>query len=116
PRVERTRLHSLSDLLFIALCAVLCGADGFVEIEEWGRTKEAWLRERLPLPHGIPSHDTFARVFARLDPAAFTACFRDWVQALHEKRPGQRVSLDGQTRRPSFDRTHAREAIHMVSA
>ncbi len=71
PRVARTRDHALVDILVIALCAVLCGADGFTEMEAWGRAKETWLRERLALPHGIPSHDTFNRVFARLDPEAF---------------------------------------------
>ena len=115
PRVERTRLHSLSDLLVIALCAVLAGADGFTDIEDWARAKEDWLRERLPLPHGIPSHDTFARVFARLDPAAFTTCFRHWVEGVREPVP-QVIALDGKTLRHSFDRTHGLGAIHIVSA
>src|SRR5437868_7250026 len=84
PRVERTRWHSLLDLLVIALCATLCGADSFNDIEAWAHAKEAWLRERLELSHGIPSHDTFNRVFARLDPDAFTTGFLRWVEALRE--------------------------------
>ena len=101
PRVERTRWHALPDLLLIALCAVICGADSFAEMEEWGHAKEAWLRERLALPHGIPSHDTFNRVFARLDPEAFTTCFLRWVEALREPTQGQVIALDGKTLRHS---------------
>lgn len=115
PRVARTRRHLLSDILVIALCAVLCGADGFNDIEEWGHAKESWLRERLELPHGIPSHDTFNRVFSHLDPAAFTACFLRWVEALREPTEGQIIALDGKTLRRSFDRG-GRGAIHVVSA
>ena len=81
PRVERTRHHALIDILTIALCAVICGADGFVEMEAWGRARELWLRERLELSGGIPSHDTFNRLFARLDPDAFARCFLSWTQA-----------------------------------
>ena len=116
PRVERTRWHALPDLLLIALCAVICGADSFAEMEEWGHAKEAWLRERLALPHGIPSHDTFNRVFARLDPEAFTTCFLRWVEALREPTQGQVIALDGKTLRHSFDRAGGRGAIHVVSA
>ena len=120
PRVARTRLHPLPELLVIALCAVLCGADSFVEMEAWGHAKEAWLRERLDLPHGIPSHDTFARVFARLDPEAFTTCFQRWVEALREGLPGERegqvIALDGKTLRRSLDRASGRGALHVVSA
>lgn len=116
PRLARTRLHPLPELLFIALCAVLCGADGFSEMEEWGHEKEDWLRARLELPHGIPSHDTFGRVFARLDPEAFTACFLRWVEALREPLQGQVIALDGKTLRHSFDRASGQGALHLVSA
>ena len=116
PRVERTRWHNLTDILVIALCAVLCGAEAFTDMEDWGHAKEAWLRERLALPHGIPSHDTFNRVFARLDPDAFTTCFLRWVEALRQPTQGQIVALDGKTLRHSFDRAGGRGAIHVVSA
>ena len=116
PRVARTRTHALPDVLVIALCAVLCGADGFTEMEDWGRAKEAWLRERLPLEGGIPSHDTFNRVFARLEPAAFTDCFLRWVEALREPTEGQVIALDGKALRRSFDRAGGLGAVHMLSA
>ena len=75
PRVERTKLHLLLDILVIAICAVICGADSWVEMEAYGNAKEQWLRRFLRLPHGIPSHDTFARVLARLKPEELQAVF-----------------------------------------
>ena len=75
PRLERTRLHLLCDILLLALCATLAGAESFPDMEEWAKTKEGWLRTFLELPHGIPSHDTFERVFHRLDPKELHACF-----------------------------------------
>jgi predicted transposase YbfD/YdcC len=116
PRVARTRFHALTDILFIAVCALLCGAESFDDIEDWGRTKEAWLRQHLALPHGIPSHDTFNRVFARLDPEAFTTCFLQWVEGFRVATPGEIVALDGKTLRHSFDTAGGRGAIHVVSA
>ncbi len=116
PRVERTRVHRLGELVTIALCAVLCGADDWVAVETFGRAKEAWLRTFLPLPGGIPSHDTFGRVLARLDPAEFQQCFVAWVQALLRDAPGQVVAVDGKTLRGSADRDHGREPVHLVSA
>jgi len=78
PRVDRTKEHRLEDILMIALCAMLCGAESFVDFADFGRAKEDWLRTFLALPHGIPGHDTFGRVFAALDPKAFSECFRNW--------------------------------------
>ena len=82
PRVKRTKEHRLVDILTIGLCAVICGADGWTDMETFGRAKESWLRTFLALPGGIPSHDTFRRVFGRLDPEAFGRCFVAWVQAV----------------------------------
>jgi predicted transposase YbfD/YdcC len=116
PRVERTRLHALTAILVIGICATICGADDFVAIEAWGRAQEAWLKERLALPNGIPSHDTFDRLFRRLDPEAFSRCFVAWVQAVREATCGEVVAIDGKTLRHSFDRASGKTAIHMVSA
>jgi predicted transposase YbfD/YdcC len=116
PRVERTRDHLLVDIVTIALCAVLCGAGDWVAVETFGRAKEAWLRTFLALPGGIPTHDTFGRVFARLDPAAFQRCFLDWVRAVVPETAGQVVALDGKTLRRAHDRTNGQAALHLVSA
>ncbi len=116
PRIDRTKHHSLTNILVIALCAILCGADDFVAMENWGRARWGWLRQRLALPHGIPSHDTFGRVFARLAPEAFARCFLAWVEAVREATEGEVVAIDGKTLRHSFDRASAKAAIHMVSA
>ena len=116
PRVERTRLHELVDILVIASCAVICGAESWVEMETYGRAKEQWLRQFLALPHGIPSHDTFSRVLARLKPEEFQQCFLRWMQAVSEVTHGEVVAIDGKTLRRSFDRAAGKGAIHMVSA
>jgi predicted transposase YbfD/YdcC len=116
PRVERTRRHELLDIVTIALCAVICGADSWVDVELFGRAKEGWLRSFLELPGGIPSHDTFGRVFARLDPRQFESCFLGWVQALVRHTDGEVVALDGKTLRRSHDRGAGRDALELVSA
>ena len=82
PRIERTKQHRLRDIIIIAICGVICGADGWVGIEEFGKAKQAWLTDLLKLPNGIPSHDTFGRVFALIDPKEFEASFLQWVQAI----------------------------------
>ena len=82
PRRAHRRLHHLQDIIVIALCAVIAGAQDWQQIETFGRTRRDWLRGFLELPNGIPSHDTFERVFDRLKPQAFQACFREWVQAV----------------------------------
>src|SRR5271169_5034175 len=82
PRRKRGRLHNLCDMIAIALCAVICGAESWEDVAEYGRQKEPWLGAFLRLPNGIPSHDTFNRVFRLLKPAAFQACFRHWMQSL----------------------------------
>ena len=85
PRVDRTKQHLLLDIVVIAFCAVLCGAEGWEDMEEFGRAKHAWLKERLelPLPNGIPTDDTFRRLFARLDPEQFGRCFLNFAHSLH---------------------------------
>jgi predicted transposase YbfD/YdcC len=115
PRIERTKLHRLVDILLIAVCGVICGADGWVEIEEFGKAKEAWFRSWLALPNGIPSHDTFGRVFARLDPKQVEACFLHWVQSVSEEITGV-IAVDGKTLRRSHDRADGKKALHLVSA
>ena len=104
PRVNRTKLHPLTDILVLSVLAVICGADSFVAIALFGQLNEEWLRTFLALPHGIPSHDTLERVFARLDASGFEEGFRDWVQEAFELTDGQVVSVDGQSVRGSHDR------------
>jgi predicted transposase YbfD/YdcC len=115
PRIERTKRHSLLDMLIIALCGVICGAEGWVDIEEFGKTKEAWFHTFLELPNGIPSHDTFGRVFARLDPTQVETCFLHWVQCISKQIKGV-IAVDGKTLRRSHDRGKGKKALHMVSA
>ena len=116
PRVDRSKLHELRDILVIAICGVICGADGWVGIERFGNAKGDWLKSILDLPNGIPSHDTFGRVFARLDPEQFERCFVNWVRAIFEVTEGEVVAVDGKTLRRSKDGTLGKDAIHMVSA
>jgi len=116
PRIDRTKRHLLSDILAIAICAVICGADEWTEMEAFGKAKQAWFKSFLALPNGIPSHDTLARVFARLDPLALQQCFVAWIQGLSQQLAGSVVAIDGKTVRHSFDRAAGKAAIHMVSA
>jgi predicted transposase YbfD/YdcC len=116
PRVDRTKEHLLLDIVLIAICAVVCGADGWVEVAEFGETKQEWFSRFLKLPNGIPSHDTFGRVFAALDAAEFQRCFLEWVQAVNVLTAGQVIAVDGKTLRRSYDQRHGKAALHMVSA
>ena len=116
PRVERTRKHLLTDLLSIAICGFICGVDNWVELEDFGKAKLNWFKTFLRLPHGIPSHDTFGRFFAALDPEEFSRCFIRWVKAISEVTEGEVVAIDGKTLRRSFDNASGKAAIHMVSA
>lgn len=116
PRLPGTTRHEFLDILTIALCAAICGADNFVAMVTFATAKEAWLRTFLALPGGIPCHDTFGRVFAALDPEAFQACFLAWVQASVPGTAGQVVALDGKTLRGAHERSAGQRAVHMVSA
>ena len=115
PRVERTKRHKLLDIIIIAICGTICGADGWVEIEEFGKQKETWLKTILELPNGIPSHDTFGRVFAHLDSVEFEKCFFEWVQGISGKVEGV-IAIDGKTSRRTHDKANGKKALHMVSA
>lgn len=116
PRMSRTRRHTLADILVITLCGVICGADDWAALERFGNAKLKWFRTFLALPHGIPSHDTFGRVFAALDPEAFKAAFLAWVGTLAAVMPGDVIAIDGKTLRHTFDTAADKAAIHMVSA
>lgn len=116
PRIDRTKDHLLLDIIVIAVCAVICGANGWTDIAAYGSSKYAWLKTFLSLPNGIPSHDTFGRVFARLDPEQFQQCFLNWISKLSDLTNGSIVAMDGKKLRRSFDRASGKGAIHMVSA
>ncbi len=116
PRMERTKLHKLIDIVVIAICAVICGADDWVEVAMFGEAKEGWFRSFLELPNGIPSHDTFNRVFSRLNPEAFRQRFLEWVQAVSQITGGQVIAIDGKKLRGSAEPILGRGAIDMVSA
>lgn len=120
PRIDRTKRHLLIDVLAIALCATIGGAEDFVTIADFGRAKESWFRTFLALPNGIPSHDTFTRVFARLDPEEFRRCFTTWAEALRSHKlslpEDSIVALDGKTLCHSFDAACGQKPLHMVSA
>jgi len=116
PRSGRMVEHYLLDILTIAICGVICGADDWVAIEEFGRAKEQWFRTFLPLPNGIPSHDTFRRVFIHLEPEAFEACFVRWMKGVAQLSQGEIIPIDGKCLRHSNDRGAGKSAIYMVSA
>jgi predicted transposase YbfD/YdcC len=116
PRVDRTKRHKLQDILVIAVCGVICGAEHWTHVELFGKINEAWFRTFLDLPNGIPSHDTLGRVFAVLDPDAFEAVVQAFVADLAGSRRGKHIALDGKTLRGSFNQASAKGPLHMVSA
>jgi predicted transposase YbfD/YdcC len=116
PRIDRTKRHKLIDILTIAICAVICGADSWVAIELYGCTKYEWLKTFLELPNGIPSHDTFARVFAQLNPQEFQECFLNWMKSIQKITSGEIVAIDGKSLCRSYDKNSDQRAISMVSA
>jgi predicted transposase YbfD/YdcC len=111
------RIHKLADMIVIAVMAVICGADGWAEVALFGRSKRKWLQTFLELPGGIPSHDTFGRVFALLDPTAFEQCFLGWMSALVELSGGRLIAIDGKSIRRSFEHAWDKSGMaHLVSA
>lgn len=115
PRVERTREHNLEDILFIAIASIICGAESWYDMEEFGESKEEWLRTFLRLPGGIPSHDTFNRVFSALDPSELEKSFINWTSAVAELSEHEVVAIDGKSMRGTRDGNH-KSIVHMVSA
>jgi predicted transposase YbfD/YdcC len=116
PRAQHRIEHLLLDIVLITICAVICGADNWVEIENYGIAKQEWLNTFLELPNGIPSHDTLERTFARLRPQQVQQCFLNWVQAVFNISDGQLINIDGKTLRGSYERGGKQGMIHMVSA
>ena len=115
PRLDRTKLHQLIDIITITLCAVISGAESWSDIELFGQCKYDWFKSFLELPNGIPSHDTFNRVFARLDTEQLEKCFSDWVKSINSLLPGEQIAIDGKTLRHSYDHNKEQKAIVMVS-
>jgi len=115
PRRDQTKLHDLLDIVVIAVCAMIGGAESFEDMELYGKAKRRWFRTFLKLPHGIPSHDTFRRVFLLLDPEAFQACFLNWARAVYEVSGGQLLAIDGKAVRHSFDKAAEKGPLYMVS-
>jgi len=116
PRIDRTKLHELMNILVIAVCAVIAGADNWEDVEEFGKARFEWFQTFLDIPNGIPSHDTFTRVFARLDPEQFQGCFIRWMSAVTAVIGGQVIAIDGKVLRRSHDKGIGKAAIDMVSA
>ena len=108
PRSASGKRHDLMDIISIAICAVICGAEGWADVELFGKSKKDWLTRYLKLSSGIPSHDTFGRVFSLIDPSQFQRCFMNWVSAVSELTRGEVIAIDGKTLRRSYDRRSAR--------
>lgn len=116
PRIERTKKHRIETILFISICAVIGGAENWVEVEQFGNEKREWLSRYVDLTHGIPSHDTLGRFFALLNPGEFQKGFLTWVRSIHQKTDGEVIAIDGKTLRRSQDWIHGKGAIHLVHA
>src|ERR1044072_2155157 len=116
PRIDRTKRHKLIDILVIAICATICGAETWEDFQLFGYAKKDWFKTFLELPGGIPSHDTFRRVFARLDPSQFQQAFLDWVRSVTRLTKGEVVAIDGKQLRRSADLAAGKQAINIVSA
>ncbi len=116
PRTGNAKAHIFLEILIIAILAVICGADGWSDVELFGKNKKTWLKTFLQLPKGIPSHDTFGRVFAKIQPEEFQKRFMEWVRAVEKLTAGQVIAVDGKKLRRSYDQAAGKAAIYMVSA
>ena len=116
PRSERNQDHPLISSVFIAICGTISGADNWVDIEAYGKAKADWLKTLVPLPHGIPSHDTFGRVFRFINPQAFQERFLEWVRQIGQGPAGEVIAMDGKQMRRSKDGPAGKEGLYMVSA
>lgn len=115
PRINRTRRHDLFEVVVVAICATIAGADSWLDIERFGKERLPWLRTFLKLDNGIPSHDTFGRIFARLDPAGLVGCIKLWLDEIG-RDIGQHIAIDGKTLRGSSDKAQGKNPLHLVSA
>lgn len=116
PRIDRCKKHQLIDILFLSICAVLSGSEGWEDIEDFGCAKLDWLRQYLPYENGIPRHDTIARVLSRLDPTAIQTCFVGWIKSIVVETGGDIIAIDGKSARRSFTTRERKNPLHMVSA
>ena len=116
PGIQLKTVYKLIDIIIITICAVICGADDWTEVVDYAKAKKDWLKKFLALPHGIPSHDTFGRVFSLLRPEEFEKCFVSWIHTVFKLTDAQTVAIDGKTLRRSYDRSSNKAAIHMVGA
>ena len=116
PRIERKKLHKLIDIITITLCAVIAGAKSWLDIESFGQCKYRWFKSFLELPNKIPSHDTFNRVFSRINPKELEKCFSNWVKSISNLLPKEQIAIDGKTLRHSYDKNIKQKAIVMVTA
>lgn len=116
PRIERTKLHNLTDILVISVCSAMCGMTGWEEIQAFGEEKEEWFKKFLELKNGIPSHDTFRRVFERIEPKQLRVALTSWTESLQQNLAGKIVAIDGKTLRGSCDKTKDLAPLHLVSA
>ena len=113
---RHNKIHKLIDIILIAICAVVAGADTYEQIENFGKKRKRWLSKFLELPYGIPSHDTFGRIFERMNPNEFQNCFKLWIESVTERTKGQVIAIDGKTLRRSHDKSGDKKAIHTISA
>jgi hypothetical protein len=116
PRHPRNTLFPIKEILLLAICGAISGADDFVSLAEFGQSKLGWLQGLLPFEHGVPSHDTLTRVFGQIEPSEFERCFRVWTCRVEERTEGQVVAVDGKTLRGSGYRASGQDPLHLVEA